>query len=172
MTAYGSSRTQRPLVALPPEVQPELLRRATRVPGVKHVFIASGLRYDLLTEQPEPALIGNVEIWCGLTPEWTPERVRARRDAGEEVWWYICCGPKAPYVTEFIDHPGTELRLWPWQSWQYGEAQSRALRCRGIDMRVLLPAYPEVIARASDITSISKILTPIVIVRLLKRSAR
>ena len=23
-------------------------------------------------------------------------------------------------VTEFIDHPGTELRLWPWQSWQYG----------------------------------------------------
>jgi hypothetical protein len=23
-------------------------------------------------------------------------------------------------VTEFIDHPGNELRLWPWQSWQYG----------------------------------------------------
>jgi len=23
-------------------------------------------------------------------------------------------------VTEFIDHAGTELRLWPWQSWQYG----------------------------------------------------
>jgi hypothetical protein len=22
-------------------------------------------------------------------------------------------------VTEFIDHAGTELRLWPWQSWQY-----------------------------------------------------
>lgn len=32
----------------------------------------------------------------------------------------VCTGPKAPYVTEFIDHPGTELRLWPWQSWQYG----------------------------------------------------
>ena len=28
--------------------------------------------------------------------------------------------PKAPYVTEFIDHAGTELRLLPWQSWQYG----------------------------------------------------
>ncbi len=42
-----------------------------------------------------------------------------RRKAGEDVWWYICCGPTAPYVTEFIDHPGTELRLWPWQSWQY-----------------------------------------------------
>lgn len=80
---------------------------------------APGLK-RMLTEQPEPALIGNVDIWCGLTPEWTPEKVRARRAAGEEVWWYICTGPKAPYVTEFIDHPGTELRLWPWQSWQYG----------------------------------------------------
>ena len=70
--------------------------------------------------QPEKELIGHVDIWCGLTPEWTRERVRARKEAGEEVWWYICTGPKAPYVTEFIDHPGTELRLWPWQSWQYG----------------------------------------------------
>jgi hypothetical protein len=80
---------------------------------------APGLK-RLLTEQPEPELIGHVDIWCGLTPEWTPEKVRARRAAGEEVWWYICTAPKAPYVTEFIDHPGTELRLWPWQSWQYG----------------------------------------------------
>ena len=90
------------------------------VAGMKRIKEAApGLR-RLLTEQPEPALLGHVEIWCGLTPEWTPDKVRARREAGEEVWWYICTGPKAPYVTEFIDHPGTELRLWPWQSWQYG----------------------------------------------------
>jgi hypothetical protein len=90
------------------------------VEGMKRIKAAApGIR-RMLTEQPEPELQGHVEIWCGLTPEWTPEKVRQRRDAGEEVWWYICCGPKAPYVTEFIDHPGTELRLWPWQSWQYG----------------------------------------------------
>jgi hypothetical protein len=80
---------------------------------------APGLK-RMMTEQPEKELLGHVDIWCGLTPEWTPEKVHARRDAGEEVWWYICTGPKAPYVTEFIDHPGTELRLWPWQSWQHG----------------------------------------------------
>ena len=80
---------------------------------------APGLR-RMLTEQPEKELIGNVEIWCGLTPEWTREKVAARRAANEEVWWYVCTGPKAPYVTLFIDHPGTEMRLWPWQSWQYG----------------------------------------------------
>jgi len=90
------------------------------VEGMKRIKDAApGIR-RMLTEQPEPALMGNVEIWCGLTPEWTPEKVRARRAVGEEVWWYICTGPKAPYVTEFIDHPGAELRLWPWQSWQYG----------------------------------------------------
>ncbi len=90
------------------------------VAGMKRIKEAAPGVRRMLTEQPEPALMSHVEIWCGLTPEWTPERVRARRDAGEEVWWYICTGPKAPYVTEFIDHPGTELRLWPWQTWQYG----------------------------------------------------
>jgi hypothetical protein len=90
------------------------------VGGMKRLKAAApGIR-RMLTVQPEPPLLENVDIWCGLTPKWTPELVRQRRDAGEEVWWYICCGPHAPYITEFIDHPGTELRLWPWQSWQYG----------------------------------------------------
>ena len=88
--------------------------------GMKRIKAAAPGIKRMLTEQPEPKLSGNVEIWCALTPEWTPEKVAARRAAGEEVWWYICTGPKAPYVTEFIDHAGTELRLWPWQSWQYG----------------------------------------------------
>ena len=90
------------------------------VAGMKRLKDAAPGIKRMLTEQPEKELIGHVDIWCALTPEWTPERVRERQHAGEEVWWYICTGPKAPYVTEFIDHPGTELRLWPWQSWQYG----------------------------------------------------
>jgi hypothetical protein len=90
------------------------------VAGMKRLKAAAPGLKRLLTKQPEPELLGHVEIWCGLTPEWTPAKVRGRREAGQEVWWYICTGPKAPYLTEFIDHPGTELRLWPWQSWQYG----------------------------------------------------
>ena len=90
------------------------------VDGMKRLKAAApGIR-RMLTVQPERPLLGHVDIWCGLTPKWKPELVRERRAAGEEVWWYICCGPHAPYITEFIDHPGTELRLWPWQSWQYG----------------------------------------------------
>jgi hypothetical protein len=90
------------------------------VDGMERLHAAApGIR-RMLTVEPEPPLLDHVDIWCGLTPKWTPELVRQRREAGEEVWWYICCGPHAPYITEFIDHPGTELRLWPWQSWQYG----------------------------------------------------
>jgi hypothetical protein len=88
--------------------------------GMKRVRAAAPGLKRMLTVEPHPPLLGHVDIWCGLTPKWTPELVRQRRAAGEEVWWYICCAPHAPYVTEFIDHPGTELRLWPWQSWQYG----------------------------------------------------
>jgi len=90
------------------------------VDGMKRLKDAAPRIRRMLTVQPEPQLLGQVDIWCGLTPQWTRKRVGERRDAGEEVWWYICCGPTAPYVTEFIDHPGSELRLWPWQSWQYG----------------------------------------------------
>ena len=90
------------------------------VEGMKRLKEAAPGIKRMLTVEPEPPLLGNVDIWCGLTPKWTPKLVSERRQAGEEVWWYICCSPHAPYITEFIDHPGTELRLWPWQSWQYG----------------------------------------------------
>lgn len=90
------------------------------VEGMKRIKAAAPGLKRMLTEQPEPELIGHVDIWCGLTPEWNKELVEQCRKRGEEVWWYICCAPKTPYITEFIDHPGTELRLWPWQSWQYG----------------------------------------------------
>ena len=90
------------------------------VDGMKRLKAAAPGIKRMLTVEPQPSLVGNVEIWCGLTPKWTPELVSERRQSGEQVWWYICCGPHAPYITEFIDHPGTELRLWPWQSWQYG----------------------------------------------------
>lgn len=44
---------------------------------------------------------------------------RKCRERGDEFWWYVCMQPKAPYATEFIDHPGTDLRVWLWQTWQH-----------------------------------------------------
>ena len=74
----------------------------------------------MLTEQVEAELVGGPNLWCPVTPNYNPARAEERRKAGEHFWWYVCCGPKAPYATLFIDHPATELRVWLWQTWQRG----------------------------------------------------
>jgi hypothetical protein len=38
---------------------------------------------------------------------------------GREFWSYLCTGPKAPWVTLFIDHPAINLRIWLWMSYQF-----------------------------------------------------
>ncbi len=77
---------------------------------------APGLR-RMLTEQVEKELVGGPNLWVPLTPSLNVEGLAERRAAGDQFWWYVCCGPTAPYATEFIDHPGTELRVWLWQTW-------------------------------------------------------
>ena len=72
----------------------------------------------MLTEEPVDELAGAVDIWCPVTPNYDHERAQARRVHGEQFWWYVCTGPKAPFCTLFIDHPATELRVWVWQTWQ------------------------------------------------------
>ncbi len=71
----------------------------------------------MLTEQVEEGLVGGPNLWCPLTPSLNVAGVEERRTAGDQFWWYVCCGPKTPYATLFIDHPGTEMRVWLWQTW-------------------------------------------------------
>ncbi|MEN6425798.1 MAG: glycoside hydrolase domain-containing protein [Phycisphaerales bacterium] len=72
----------------------------------------------MLTEQVEPALIGGPNIWCPISNNFDPDLAEQRRQHSERFWWYVCTGPRSPYCTLFIDHPGTELRVWLWQTWQ------------------------------------------------------
>ncbi len=92
-----------------------------------YAFVMNGFRklkeaapglVRMLTEQVEPGLVGGPNLWCPLTPEYNHARAEERRRAGERFWWYLCCGPRAPYATIFIDHPSTDLRVWLWQTWQ------------------------------------------------------
>ena len=78
---------------------------------------APGIR-RMLTEEPQEALAGAVDIWCPVSFNYHHEAAEKRRAQGEQFWWYVCCGPKAPFCTLFIDHPATELRVWHWQTWQ------------------------------------------------------
>jgi hypothetical protein len=73
----------------------------------------------MLTEEFQPELTGHVQLWCPITPAYTSQAAAKRQTAGDEVWWYVCTGPKEPYCTLFIDHPGIEMRMWLWQTWKY-----------------------------------------------------
>lgn len=79
----------------------------------------------MLTEEPSSKLIErleakgtNVDIWCPVSYLYNDAEARKRMAKGERLWWYVCCGPVAPYCTEFTDHPALELRVWLWQTYQ------------------------------------------------------
>ncbi len=49
-----------------------------------------------------------------LVPQsWQFSRRQAEgsREAGHRVWWYICCGPQAPYANMFLECPAIEGRI-------------------------------------------------------------
>ena len=78
---------------------------------------APGLR-RMLTEEPGDELKAPVDIWCPVSFNYDREAAGKKMAQGAKFWWYVCCGPKAPYCTLFIDHPASELRTWHWQTWQ------------------------------------------------------
>ncbi len=73
----------------------------------------------MLTEQPEPAMFGSVDLWCPLTASYSEKVCRERQSLGEHIMWYVCCGPREPYATLFIDHPAIDFRMWLWQTYKY-----------------------------------------------------
>ena len=56
-----------------------------------------------------------VDVWTPLTPDYAARKdaVRAARQRGRQVWWYVCCGPHHPHANFFIEYSGTEHRLLP-----------------------------------------------------------
>ena len=89
--------------------------------GMKRLKDAAPDLQRMLTEQPEKELYGGVDIWCISTFFYKHEETLARREASDEFWWYLCTLPKKPFPGLFIDHPGTDFRVWLWQTWKYGQ---------------------------------------------------
>ncbi len=73
----------------------------------------------LLTEQPEPELFGAVDIWTPVLDAYIRPICQARQAKGEDVWWYVCCGPHHPYPNNFIDYPAIDHRILHWMNWKY-----------------------------------------------------
>jgi hypothetical protein len=83
------------------------------------------LRIMVGGSKPRKELIGYVDVWDpitfgGTTYNFDPESVRQAVERGEEVFWYTCVGPRAPFANIYNDHPLTAIRALWWQAWKYG----------------------------------------------------
>lgn len=74
----------------------------------------------LLTEQPEKELDEAVDIWVPILPNYAEGPAKERQAGGDEVWWYVCCGPHHPFPNNFIDYPAVDHRILHWMNWKYG----------------------------------------------------
>jgi len=65
-------------------------------------------------------LSGQANVWCPHlhyfdTERETRPRLAERRRLGERSWWYVCCGPGAPYNNFFIEMSALSHRALFWQ---------------------------------------------------------
>jgi hypothetical protein len=75
----------------------------------------------LLTEEPVEPLYGLVDIWCPITPNFAKnlERCQERQKLGEEIWWYVCCGPTPPWPNYLLTNDLIDGRVLSWQQVKY-----------------------------------------------------
>jgi len=70
--------------------------------------------------RPGPEIMDVSEIGCTIFHRVDPKAVAELAPKGREFWSYLCTGPKAPWVTLFIDHPAINMRMWLWMSYAWG----------------------------------------------------
>lgn len=100
-------------------------RGADFYPVMKEYFGLIKERYGLPTlttaqvpQDPQAMKDLNVDWSCPLTPVYKPDQARRCREAGLQVWAYVCCGPRRPYANFLGDDALIEARLIWWQAFQ------------------------------------------------------
>ncbi len=72
---------------------------------------------------PFDELVGCLDIWCCNTGYYNNKHIEElmaqRQKAGEEAWWYVCCGPGKPFGNYFVDMSAIEHRILTWQMFKY-----------------------------------------------------
>ncbi len=54
--------------------------------------------------------LSGIDWFCPLTEDYDVKKADAARAEGRKVWWYICCGPLAPYANMFVESQPIEGR--------------------------------------------------------------
>jgi len=68
----------------------------------------------------DPAVMRDLHVdWnCPLTAAYRFEQAEKCRAAGQQVWAYVCLGPRYPYANWLADDPLIEARVIGWQAYQ------------------------------------------------------
>ena len=61
----------------------------------------------------------NVDVWCPTLNKFHTSSDREIYAGEEEVWWYGCIDPQAPYATYFIDDLSPSPRIMSWMQKDY-----------------------------------------------------
>lgn len=57
------------------------------------------------------------DISCTIWHQLNHDKIKRMNDRGLEYWSYLCVWPKAPWISEFIDHDAVNMRMWLWGSY-------------------------------------------------------
>jgi hypothetical protein len=69
--------------------------------------------------QPGPDIMDITDISCTVIGRLDPDMISELAAEGNEFWSYVCCCPKAPFLSLFIDHDDINMRMWLWLSYKY-----------------------------------------------------
>lgn len=69
---------------------------------------------------PIDELIGYVDIWDPQIDEFNLQQSNERKNAGDEMMWYVAAAPSFPYPNVHIDNDLIESRILFWMTYKYG----------------------------------------------------
>ena len=74
----------------------------------------------MATVHPYEFAEGTIDVWVPVSNNFSPPMGRRMQARNDEVWWYVCCGPKWPFANYFIDYPSIDHRAFYWQTYALG----------------------------------------------------
>ena len=69
--------------------------------------------------QPGSDIMDITDISCTVIGRLDANVIKNLVAEGNEFWSYVCCCPKAPYLSLFIDHDDVNMRMWLWLSYKF-----------------------------------------------------
>lgn len=88
--------------------------------ALKKAMPGPRLMQTFYKDSPIPALDDVIDIWAPVTGRYRAAEFHAQQAKGDEVWWYVCCGPGKPYANLMIEWPALDHRILLWQTWKLG----------------------------------------------------